>query len=100
YHAGDTVFVKGALQSRIPGEGAGKQGNWVVTAFAVARVLDPLLLDQHIDVLSIERRAEGIAMRRLPPLPVCFLVALGAILGCREVRWHNEAGIRGLCLAG
>jgi len=54
-----------------------------VTPFAVASILNPFPVDQHVHVLDVPWRAEGVRMRRLAPLRICRLMAVAAVF-CRE----------------
>src|SRR4051794_20604931 len=64
-HAGDAIIVKAAVYFGTFSERAGKQGDRVMASFAMARVLDPLGVYQHVHVLHIERISERISVRRL-----------------------------------
>ena len=53
-----------------------------MAAFAMARELNALLIDEHVDVLYVPRRQEAVAVGGLAPSSVnSLLVAAAAILG-------------------
>ena len=99
-HAGDSIFIKGTIDGRTAGEGTGEESNGIVTAFTMPGEFNTFLLDQHIDIVLIKRRAEGIGMRRLTPLLMRFRMACSAIT-CRRELLRSKKGITdGFCLAG
>src|SRR5262249_49606170 len=77
--AGDTLLVIGARELGARSKRARDERDGVVTAFAVARDFDPVLVDQQLDVFLVERLAETISVRRLFPLRVCILVGRRAV---------------------
>ena len=72
-----------------------EQGDRVVAALAVARVLHALLVDERVDVLQIPGGAEAVGVNRLAPLMVGLLVAMAAVLGSGEALGADE--LAGTC---
>lgn len=70
-----------------------------MAAFAVPGELNSFLLNQHINVVFIERRAKRIGVRRLTPLLMRFCMAGSTITRRGELLRSNEIIIGGFCLA-
>ena|SRR5579864_1788166 len=71
-----------------------------MAAFAVPAEFDPFLLDQQVNVLLIEGRAERVGMGGFAPLPVRLFVAFLAVACAGEGVRGDESRLFELCLAG
>ena len=61
----------------------------------MARVFDPFLRDQQIDVFPVKRGAKRIGMGRFPPLAMRVFVAFRTVFGGRElIRGDESRGFR------
>ena len=93
--AGHAILIVRALLWCTLGQHAGKESDGIVTAFTMTRVLDTLLRCEKIDVAQVVRDTIGVGVCRLTPLLVRLLMAVTAVLGCREELWINELAVRG-----
>ncbi len=93
--AGDAFILKGTLFGHALGEIAGEQRDGIVAALAVARILDALLVDEHVDVLQIPGISEGVGVNGLAPLGVSLLVAVATVLCGVEALGAEELAVGG-----
>lgn len=91
-HAGETVLIELPIYLRVLRESASKHTDRIVAAIAMPSELDTLGVRKDVDASPIKRGAEGIRVKRLPPLTVSLLVAMLAILrGRKSSRLHKTA---------
>src|SRR5208282_1666667 len=88
--AGQTVFVKGAIDVRVGCQAAREHDNRIVAAIAVAGELNAFGADEDVDAGAVERSAEGVGVQGLAPLAVGFVVAVRAVFGFRESARLNK----------
>ncbi len=66
-----------------------------MAAFAVARELDALLSDEHVDVLQIPGLAKAVGVNGLAPLVVGLLMAMAAVFSGENAARIDELAIDG-----
>ena len=93
--AGDAFILEGAFLRHALREVAGEERDGVVAAFAMARELHALLIDEHVDVLEVPGSAEAIGVNGLTPLVVGLLVAVAAVFGRVEASRVEELAVGG-----
>ena len=64
-----------------------------MTAFAMARVLDALFSDEHVDVLQVPGLAKAVGVNGLAPLVVGLLVAVTAVFGGEDIARIDELAV-------
>jgi hypothetical protein len=88
--ASETVFIEAAIYLRNLSQPAREHGDRIVAAIAVTRKLDAFGSQQNVYASSIERRAKGIGMQRLPPLAIGLGVTAPAVFrGGKRARWNK-----------
>ena len=93
--AGDAFLLEGTLFGHALGEIAGEEGDGVVATLAVARELDPLLIDEHVDVLQVPGLPEAVGVNGLAPLVIGLLVAAAAVFGREDAAGIDELTVGG-----
>src|ERR1700761_3793654 len=82
--AGDALVVVPLAPRSIWRKRSTRKRNRIMASFAVARVLDPLLLLQQVRVAQIPGRPVRVGVRRLAPFRVGLFVAAPAVLRTRK----------------
>ncbi len=82
--AGDAIFIELAIDGGAFRECSREQRDWVMAAFTVSRVFDPLFRCEQCGVFDVPRSAEGVSVSGLAPFGVCLLMAVTAVFGGRE----------------
>src|ERR1700730_7401885 len=93
--ASDPFFLEWAFFGHSLGEIAGKQGNGVVAALAMAGELHAFHVDEQVDVLEVPWGAKAIGMNGLAPLVIGLLVAMAAVLGRVKALGAEELAVGG-----
>ena len=71
-----------------------------MAAFAMARVLDALFSDEHVDVLQVPGLAKAVGVNGLAPLVVGLLVAVAAVFGGENAARIDELAVDGHRIRG